>query len=143
MVLPMPDDELRKTKRIAFPMSPEELRVRGRSTWSARRSTTTRCRCCARPGRRSCGCSAAEDQDAPSAETLRRLQALADAGAPIATALFPHGEHGMTEVASGPEGEPVAVGYPSGYLRMLLDFARDGRLHDGYGDAVLGGRRGR
>ena len=34
-----------------------------RSTWSARRSTTTRCRCCARPGRRSCGCSAA-DQDA-------------------------------------------------------------------------------
>ena len=34
----------------------------------------------------------------------------------------------MTEAASGPEGEPVAVGYPSGYLRMLLDFARDGRL---------------
>lgn len=143
VVLPMPDDELRKTKRIAFPMSPEELRVRGPvyvvgtpfhyDPMPVLRATRT-------PQLWVLG---GQDQDAPSAETLRRLQALADAGAPIATALFPHGEHGMTEVASGPEGEPVAVGYPSGYLRMLLDFARDGRLHDGYGDAVLGGRRGR
>ena len=143
VVLPMPDEELRKTRRIAFPMSPEELRVRGPvyvvgtpfhyDPMPVLRATKT-------PQLWVLG---GQDQDAPSAETLRRLHALADAGAPIATALFPRGEHGMTEVEPGPDGEPVAVGYPSGYLRMLLDFARDGRLRDGYGDAVLGGRRER
>lgn len=143
VVLPMPDEELRKTTRIAFPMSPEELRARGPvyvvgtpfhyDPMPVLRATKT-------PQLWVLG---GQDQDAPSAETLRRLQALADAGAPIATALFPRGEHGMTEVVPGPDGDPVAIGYPSGYLRMLLDFARDGRLHGDYGDAVLGGRRER
>lgn len=141
VVLPMSDAQLRTTKRIAFPMSEEELKVRGPvylegtpfhyDPMPVLRATTT-------PQLWVLG---GQDQDAPAAETLRRLHALADAGAPIATALFPRAEHGMTEVVPGADGEPVALGYPQGYLPMLLDFARDGRLRGRYGDAVLGGRQ--
>lgn len=80
-----------------------------------------------------------QDRDAPSAETLRRLHRLAANGEPITTALFPGAEHGMTLFEIGPDGQRVSTRYPQGYLRMLLDFARDGRLHGEYGNAEISG----
>ncbi|MGO4222319.1 alpha/beta hydrolase family protein [Lysobacter sp. TAF61] len=76
------------------------------------------------------------DIDAPMAETLRRLQAIAAQGSPITTAVFPGAEHGMTLFESGADGERLSTRYPEGYMRMTLDFARGG-LHGTYGDAVV------
>ena len=45
-----------------------------------------------------------DDTDAPSAETLRRLHALADAGRPISTALFPRADHGIYEYETKADG---------------------------------------
>jgi acetyl esterase/lipase len=79
---------------------------------------------------------AESDLDAPIAETLRRLHALAADGAPITTAVFPGAKHGMTLFETMPDGSRVSTRSPAGYLRMILDFAR-GTLHPPYGDARI------
>jgi hypothetical protein len=43
-----------------------------------------------------------EDEDAPSAETARRLAALRAEGRPITTAMFPHAGHGTSRASAGP-----------------------------------------
>ena len=79
----------------------------------------------------------AEDIDAPSAETARRLATLAANGAPIATAMFPHAEHGIYEFETAADGTRLSTRQPDGYLRMMCDFIRDGRLQPPYGGASL------
>ena len=79
-----------------------------------------------------------EDEDAPSAETARRLAALRAEGKPITTAMFPHAGHGIHTFELGDaDGGRVWTGYSEGYMRMTIDFARDGVLHGRYGAAFV------
>jgi pimeloyl-ACP methyl ester carboxylesterase len=78
-----------------------------------------------------------EDADAPSAETIRRLRSLQQAGRPISLAVFPDTEHGIYEFETRPDGTRVDTRNPEGYFDMMRDFILSGRLHGGYGHAVL------
>jgi pimeloyl-ACP methyl ester carboxylesterase len=77
----------------------------------------------------------ADDLDAPSAETARRLRALAADGKPVSVAMFPGAEHGITEYELAPDGSRVSTRFAPGYFEILRDYARDGRLRDRYGKA--------
>jgi pimeloyl-ACP methyl ester carboxylesterase len=84
----------------------------------------------------------ADDLDAPSAETGRRLAALVAEGKPITVAVFAHAEHGIIEYEMK-DGERVSTRYADGYYAMLRDYLRDGRLGDHYGASTVhrpGGR---
>ena len=80
---------------------------------------------------------AEDDLDAPSAETARRLAQLRLAGRPIATALWPHTEHGIYDYEADAAGERTSLRQPEGYLALLADFARGVPLKSAYGTAVL------
>jgi uncharacterized protein len=82
-----------------------------------------------------------EDYESPSAETSRRIKSLITAGRPFTLAYYPHAEHGMTLFETGADGSRISTRYAPGYLRMIRDFARDGRLHERYGDAEVTTRR--
>ncbi|HKZ10825.1 MAG TPA: alpha/beta hydrolase [Rhodanobacteraceae bacterium] len=71
---------------------------------------------------------AADDHDAPSAETGRRLRALQAEGKPITVAVFPHTEHGIYEFETKPDGTRVDTRNPEGYFAMMRDFILHGRL---------------
>ena len=78
-----------------------------------------------------------DDLESPIAETSRRLKALIDEGRPITFAMFPHTEHGVLEYEINGKGERDDTRNPDGYVRMIVDFARDGRLHGAYGQATV------
>jgi pimeloyl-ACP methyl ester carboxylesterase len=78
-----------------------------------------------------------DDIDTPSAETARRLKALATEGRPIVTALFPHAEHGIFEYETLPDGTRVSTRNSDGYFAMMRDFIRSGRLRAQYGSSVI------
>src|SRR6266481_381476 len=78
-----------------------------------------------------------DDLEAPSAETSRRIKMLITEGKPIALALFPHAEHGMTDYEVAPDGERVSTRYAPGYFDMMRDFARNGQLSGAYGSSVV------
>jgi len=78
-----------------------------------------------------------DDLDAPSAETSRRLKALAVQGRPIALALFPHADHGILEYEIASSGARVETRYANGYYAMLRDYIRDGRLTGSYGASKI------
>lgn len=78
----------------------------------------------------------ADDLDAPSAETARRLATLTAEGKPITVAVFPRAEHGMTEYEMK-AGERVSTRYADGYYAMLRDYIRDGRLGEHYGASTI------
>lgn len=127
-LLPLTNSELRGMTHIPFPMSEEEIRERGQiyivgTPWHY--DPLPLLRQLRVPQLWLLG---GEDRDAPAANTLRRLHALADAGAPITAKLFENAEHGMTVVATNADGELESVRYPAGYLRMIVDFAHDGSL---------------
>jgi hypothetical protein len=75
----------------------------------------------------------AEDRDAPSAETARRLRQLAAQGRPISVAVFPRAEHGLYEYEEQPDGERLSTRQPEGYFRMMRDFILSRRLRGDYG----------
>jgi len=79
----------------------------------------------------------AEDRDAPSAETARRLRALAASGRPITTVVFPRTEHGIYEYENAPDDARLSTRQPDGYFRMMCDFIRDGAIGRRYGDAQI------
>lgn len=80
---------------------------------------------------------AAEDREAPPAETLRRLRVLAAEGRPVTVAVFPDTDHGIVEFEQA-GAERRRTRYADGYLRMSMDFIRDGRLAaGGYGRARI------
>jgi pimeloyl-ACP methyl ester carboxylesterase len=79
----------------------------------------------------------ADDLEAPSAETGRRLEALAVAGRPYTVAVFPRAEHGIYEYELDTDGQRVSTRNPDGYLAMMRDFIRDGRLAGAYGDSRI------
>jgi pimeloyl-ACP methyl ester carboxylesterase len=79
----------------------------------------------------------ADDTDAPSAETVRRLRALAVEGKPIVTAVFPHADHGIYEYETKADGTRVSTRNPDGYFAMMRDFIRIGRVGKHYGTSVI------
>jgi len=79
-----------------------------------------------------------DDIDAPSAETARRLEALAAEGHPIVTAMFPHAEHGIFEYETLPDGTRASTRNSDGYFSMMRDYIRGGRLLQArYGSSVI------
>jgi uncharacterized protein len=78
-----------------------------------------------------------DDLEAPSAETSRLIKTLIAEGKPITLALFPHGEHGITEYEVAPNGERVSTRYAPGYFAMMRDFARNGQVSGAYGSSVI------
>jgi pimeloyl-ACP methyl ester carboxylesterase len=80
---------------------------------------------------------AADDTDAPSAETARRLRALAAEGKPIVTAVFPHTDHGIYEYETKADGTRVSTRNPDGYFAMMRDFIRTGRIAKSYGTSMI------
>jgi pimeloyl-ACP methyl ester carboxylesterase len=80
---------------------------------------------------------AADDTDAPSAETVHRLRALAAEGKPIVTAVFPHTDHGIYEYETKADGTRMSTRNPDGYFVMMLDFIRTGRLGKSYGTSMI------
>jgi pimeloyl-ACP methyl ester carboxylesterase len=81
----------------------------------------------------------ADDLDAPSAETIRRLGALAAAGRPIVTAVFPHAEHGIYEYETTTDGKRISTRNPDGYFAIMRDFIRGDPLDGLYGSASVSG----
>ena len=79
----------------------------------------------------------ADDTDAPSAETERRLRALAAEGKPIVTAVFPHADHGIYEYETKADGTRVSTRNPDGYFAMMRDFIRTGRVGKSYGTSMM------
>ena len=79
----------------------------------------------------------ADDIDAPSAETARRLKVLAAAGRTITTAVFPRAEHGIFEYETAPDGTRLSTRQPDGYFRMMRDFILNGRSGTSYGTARI------
>ncbi|HWG10987.1 MAG TPA: alpha/beta hydrolase [Rhodanobacteraceae bacterium] len=71
---------------------------------------------------------AADDHDAPSAETARRLRSLQAQGRPITLAIFPHSEHGILEYETAADGSRVDTRNPDGYFAMMRDFILKERL---------------
>lgn len=82
---------------------------------------------------------AADDVDAPSAETARRLRTLIRAGRPVTLAVYPATEHGIYEYVVDETGERKSTRNAEGYFRMTRDFARDGRLSGTYGRSTVEG----
>jgi pimeloyl-ACP methyl ester carboxylesterase len=80
---------------------------------------------------------AADDTDAPSAETVHRLRALAAEGKPIVTAVFPHTDHGIYEYETKADGTRMSTRNPDGYFAMMRDFIRTGRLGKSYGTSMI------
>ena len=80
---------------------------------------------------------AADDTDAPSAETEHRLRALATEGKPIVTAVFPHTDHGIYEYETKADGTRVSTRNPDGYFAMMLDFIRTGRIAKSHGTSMI------
>jgi uncharacterized protein len=80
---------------------------------------------------------AADDTDAPSAETEHRLRALAAEGKPIVTAVFPHTDHGIYEYETKADGTRVSTRNPDGYFAMMRDFIRTGRIGESYGTSMI------
>lgn len=80
------------------------------------------------------------DKAAPSAETLRRLAGLQKDGRPIVTALYPAVDHGIYEFETGKDGVRLSTRSPAGYLPMMVDWIRDGRLKVDYGAKVAPSR---
>lgn len=65
-----------------------------------------------------------EDIDAPSAETAKRLRALAKGGAPINVTEYPHAEHGMYEFEVAPDGGRLSTRQPGVYFHLIRDFIK-------------------
>ena len=78
-----------------------------------------------------------EDYQAPSAETSRRIRSLIQDGLPFTLAFYPAAEHGMTLFEATADGERVSMRYAPGYIQMIRDFARDGKLSGSYGAAEV------
>ncbi|HET9819385.1 MAG TPA: CocE/NonD family hydrolase [Rhodanobacteraceae bacterium] len=81
---------------------------------------------------------AADDHDAPSAETERRLRALQAKGKPITVAMFPRTEHGIYEFETRADGTRVDTRNAEGYFAMMRDFILHGRVEPKrYGSSTI------
>ncbi len=79
----------------------------------------------------------ADDLDAPSGETGKRIRSLIAAGKAYSLAIYPGAEHGMTDYELDAKGERVSTRYAPGYFQMMADFIRTGRIGPSYGGAEI------
>jgi hypothetical protein len=79
----------------------------------------------------------ADDLDAPSAETARRIKSLIADGKDYTLAVYPGAEHGMTEYELNAKGERVSTRFVPGYFAMMRDFIQNGRIGESYGNAQI------
>ena len=79
---------------------------------------------------------AADDLEAPNAETLRRVRLLQSRRRPVDLVVFPHTDHGIYEFETSDEGR-VMLRHPEGYFRLLADWIRRPALEGEYGSAAL------
>lgn len=75
---------------------------------------------------------AAEDREAPIAQTRAALKQLIAAGRPVEAYVFPDTDHGMMEFTTNPDGSRTITRVTDGYLRLLGDWIRRD-LHPPYG----------
>jgi dienelactone hydrolase len=78
-----------------------------------------------------------DDLEAPSAETAKRIKSLIAQGKPYTLAVYSGAEHGMTEYEIDANGDRVSTRFAPGYFQMMVDFIRDGRIKDHYGNAAI------
>jgi len=78
-----------------------------------------------------------DDLDAPSAETAKRIKSLIAYGKDYTLALYPGAEHGMTEYEVNAKGERLSTRFAPGYFQMMVEFIRDGRIGEHYGNAEI------
>ena len=71
------------------------------------------------------------DVEAPPEETEKRLIALAQAGRPITSVVFPQADHGIWEFEINADGKRENTRTADGYVRMQLDWIKHGKL-DGW-----------
>ena len=64
---------------------------------------------------------AADDREAPAADSAATLERLAAAGKPYSNRLFAHTDHGMVRYLVR-NGERVTTGYDPDYYRAVLEF---------------------
>ncbi|UJB18994.1 MULTISPECIES: alpha/beta hydrolase family protein [Lysobacter] len=77
-----------------------------------------------------------DDVEAPPQETQKRLIVLGQAGRPITSVVFPQADHGILEFEKDAKGERQHTRTADGYVRMQLDWVKDGTLkHWPYGTA--------
>jgi uncharacterized protein len=67
---------------------------------------------------------AADDIDAPPAETLRRLKSLEAESKPLTVVVYPRTEHGLYEYEVDADGARLSTRQPATYLPLLQDFIR-------------------
>jgi dienelactone hydrolase len=79
----------------------------------------------------------ADDLEAPSAETAKRIESLIASGKDYTLALYPGAEHGMTEYELMPDGTRVSTRFVAGYFAMMRDFILNGRIGDHFGNAEI------
>ncbi|HLI96762.1 MAG TPA: alpha/beta hydrolase [Candidatus Baltobacteraceae bacterium] len=79
----------------------------------------------------------ADDLDAPSAETAKRIKSLIVDGKHYTLAVYPGAEHGMTDYELNAKGERLDTRFAPGYFQMMADFIRQGRIGRSYGNAQI------
>ena len=79
----------------------------------------------------------ADDIDAPSQETWRRLLKLKRDGRPISAVMLRGAEHGLYTYELDEKGERVSLGLHPGYFVLMRDFIRSGSVARGVGGAVV------
>jgi uncharacterized protein len=79
---------------------------------------------------------AADDIDAPPAETLRRLKSLKAEGKPVTVVVYPRTEHGLYEYEVDAAGERLSTRQPATYLPLMQDFIR-GKLQSKDSDSEI------
>ena len=79
----------------------------------------------------------ADDLEAPSDETARRIRSLIHAGKPYTLAIFPGAEHGMTEYELQADGSRLSTRFAPGYFSMMRDFILSGSIAHRYGKAEI------
>lgn len=77
---------------------------------------------------------AADDLEAPVEETRARMVGLAKGGRPVTVLQYPNADHGI-RVFEVVDGKRSYLGYPDGYYRAVLDFAKTGKATGTYGTA--------
>ncbi len=71
---------------------------------------------------------AADDTEAPPAQTIARLRALQQEGLAIDLAIYPGADHGMILTERRPTGEPRQTRYVQNYYRQIASWIRSGDL---------------
>lgn len=79
----------------------------------------------------------ADDLDAPSAVTAKRIKSLIADGKAYTLAVYPGAEHGMTLYELNAKGERLSTRFAPEYFEMMADFIRNGAIGNHYANAQI------